>query len=189
MPNRDATEDDVPFARPYVVEHLPREGGETIAVEASREERKALAHANGLVAVNRLQGAFMLEREGAAGVHVGGEVEAEVVQTCVVTLDPFPATIRQDVDLHFVPEEEAERAAASLAGEEDEGMAGADALPDPIVDGAIDLGAIAAEFLVLGLDRYPRKPGAVFEPVATPEAAAPSPFAVLGSLKGGPGDA
>ena len=35
--------------------------------------------------------------------------------------------------------------------------------PDAIVDGKIDLGALAAEFLALGLDPYPRKPGASFE--------------------------
>ena len=34
--------------------------------------------------------------------------------------------------------------------------------PDEIMDGQIDLGALAAEFLVLGLDPYPRKPGADF---------------------------
>ena len=33
--------------------------------------------------------------------------------------------------------------------------------PDPIVDGKIDLGALAAEFMILGLDPYPRKPGVV----------------------------
>ena len=32
------------------------------------------------------------------------------------------------------------------------------------MDGVVDLGAIATEFLILGLDPYPRKPGAVFEP-------------------------
>ncbi len=31
--------------------------------------------------------------------------------------------------------------------------------PDPIIDGKIDLGALAAEFFALGLDPYPRKPG------------------------------
>ena len=34
--------------------------------------------------------------------------------------------------------------------------------PDPVVDGKIDLGALASEFFALGLDPYPRKPGAVF---------------------------
>ena len=34
--------------------------------------------------------------------------------------------------------------------------------PDAIVNGAIDLGALAVEFLTLALDPYPRKPGAEF---------------------------
>ena len=54
--------------------------------------------------------------------------------------------------------------------------------PDPIVDGKIDLGALAAEFLALGLDPYPRKPGAEFAaPVA--EEDDDSPFAPLTELK------
>ena len=52
--------------------------------------------------------------------------------------------------------------------------------PDPIVDGKVDLGALAAEFLALALDPYPRKPGAEF---AAPEVAEPdSPFAELARL-------
>ena len=35
--------------------------------------------------------------------------------------------------------------------------------PEPLIDGVVDLGALAAEFVILGIDRYPRKPGAVFE--------------------------
>ena len=35
--------------------------------------------------------------------------------------------------------------------------------PDEIVNGKIDLGAVAAEFLALGLDPYPRKPGVDFD--------------------------
>ena len=50
--------------------------------------------------------------------------------------------------------------------------------PDPLVDGKIDLGALAAEFFALGLDPYPRKPGVAFEPPAEPEPQA-TPFAVL----------
>ena len=34
--------------------------------------------------------------------------------------------------------------------------------PDEIVNGQIDLGALTAEFLALGLDPYPRKPGVDF---------------------------
>ena len=35
----------------------------------------------------------------------------------------------------------------------------ADDSPEPLVGGAVDLGAVATEFLVLGIDPYPRKPG------------------------------
>ncbi len=55
--------------------------------------------------------------------------------------------------------------------------------PEPIVNGFIDLGQLAAEFLVLGLDPYPRKPGAEFIPpelVVDPEE---HPFAALKALK------
>ncbi|MGZ3360151.1 MAG: YceD family protein, partial [Xanthobacteraceae bacterium] len=58
--------------------------------------------------------------------------------------------------------------------------------PEPLVGGMIDLGAIATEFLILGLDPYPRKPDAVFEaPPGGDEAA--HPFAALAELKKGRG--
>ena len=50
--------------------------------------------------------------------------------------------------------------------------------PDPIIDGKIDLGALAAEFFALGLDPYPRKPGATFEE-STESEPADSPFSAL----------
>jgi hypothetical protein len=50
-----------------------------------------------------------------------------------------------------------------------------------LLDGAIDLGALAIEFLILGIDPYPRKPGAKFEPPQDlkPD---PGPFAALAGL-------
>jgi len=54
--------------------------------------------------------------------------------------------------------------------------------PDPIIDGKIDIGALAAEFFALGLDPYPRKPGAQFAPLK-PDDAGEQPFAALQTLK------
>jgi hypothetical protein len=54
---------------------------------------------------------------------------------------------------------------AFAIGEEEE--------PDPIVDGKIDLGALAAEFMILGLDPYPRKPGVDFIPPSSQEDVSP----------------
>ena len=61
--------------------------------------------------------------------------------------------------------------------------------PEPLVDGKIDLGALATEFLVLGIDPYPRKAGAEFTPPKVGDDDA-HPFAALEALKkpsgGGP---
>ena len=54
--------------------------------------------------------------------------------------------------------------------------------PDPIVDGRIDIGALAAEFFALGLDPYPRKAGVAFERPAEPEGEA-TPFSALKDKK------
>ena len=64
-------------------------------------------------------------------------------------------------------------AAATFAGPQDR--------PDPILSGQIDLGALAAEFLALNLDLYPRKPGVTFEDtnVGGKASGKDSPFAVL----------
>ena len=53
------------------------------------------------------------------------------------------------------------------------------------MDGIVDLGALATEFLILGLDPYPRKPGAVFEPPRE-RAADEGPFAALAGWSKGP---
>ena len=53
--------------------------------------------------------------------------------------------------------------------------------PEPLIGGVVDLGALATEFLILGLDPYPRKPGAVFEPPQDREPQG-GPFAALAKL-------
>ena len=58
--------------------------------------------------------------------------------------------------------------------------------PEPLIDGTVDLGAIATEFLVLGIDPYPRKADVEFKPPQV-AADAPHPFAGLEALKKSPG--
>ena len=126
-----------------------------------------------------------LVRRGRA-VTVTGTVEGDVVQTCVVTLEPFPAHVSEAVEVKFVsppalprgakmPEEPPGHHERQTSLEE----------PDAIVDGRIDLGALTAEFLALGLDPYPRKPGAAFAFEDAPRGPEGSPFAALGRLKPG----
>ena len=110
-----------------------------------------------------------------------GVVHGELTQTCVVTLEPFPATVEEEIDVRFAPRDD-ERAARRRAEEPETVSMADDDEPDPIVDGKIDLGALAAEFFALGLDPYPRKPGVAFEPPAEPEAEV-TPFAALAEPK------
>jgi len=98
-----------------------------------------------------------------------------VRQTCVVTLEPVENEVEEAVDLTFVPGGGSEAAAR-------EEEITARELPELLVNGAVDLGTIATEFLVLGIDPYPRKAGAVFAAPETGEAGE-HPFAALGALK------
>ncbi len=158
------------------------EGGRHVEIHADLRTRDALAQAAGLLGLARLDAVFDLARYGRSGLRVTGTVSANVRQACVVTLEPLDNEVEEAVDVVFVPGHEA---AASAAVAPD-GTVDASA-PEPLVNGIVDLGAVAIEFLMLGIDPYPRKPGAVFAP---PETEGPSdhPFAALAALHKDRGD-
>jgi hypothetical protein len=100
----------------------------------------------------------------------------------VATLEPLDNDVAEVVDLVFVPRPEAPAAKADNTATEGGAALAADEAPEPLIGGVVDLGAIATEFLTLGIDPYPRKSDAVFEaPPADDEA--PHPFAALAALK------
>lgn len=163
------TDHDAPLlSRPLSVDDIPEKGLATEVV-ADADERAAIARAFGLVEIKSLTGRFDVRRKGREAT-ARGTVRGEIVQTCVVTLEPFDAVVEEEIDLRFAPD------APAL----DDETAPPDA-PDPIVDGKIDLGSVTAEFLALGLDPYPKKPGAAFS--FEGEAEKESPFAALAKLK------
>jgi uncharacterized metal-binding protein YceD (DUF177 family) len=163
------------FSRIVRVDALPREG-RTLTIEANSEEKQALASFFKLPAIAALTATLHVQAQGRGGARVTGSVHGEVTQICVASLEPFTVIVDEDVDVRFVPE----RAASprSAAAQEALTVSIDDDEPDPIVDGKVDLGALAAEFLALGLDPYPRKPGAVFESDGNSDPT-DSPFSVL----------
>jgi len=168
--------DAIAFSRLVRVDALPKDGLRQV-IEANPAERAALAALNGLPAIARLTADLRLTRAGRGGVRVHGEVLAEATQTCVVTLEPIEAIVREEIDVRFAPPA-AVGAARNPGAEEIIAMTDADG-PDPIVDGKIDLGALAAEFFALGLDPYPRKPGVAYDPQQE-EQPESLPFSALG---------
>jgi len=170
-----------PFSRPLAATDVPEDGLE-LAIAADSKERAALAEADGLPAVNRLEAKLRVTAQGRGGLRVAGELSADLRQICVVTLEEFDARVVEPIDVSFAPEASSaapptttdrisrRRREAAPPEEPKEPrtsrhIADLDAdAPDPLVDGRIDLGAIVAEFFALALDPYPRKPGARFAP-------------------------
>src|SRR5262249_34555863 len=125
-----------------------------------------------------LAAAFELTPSGHDAVRVVGQVRALVGQSCVVTLDRVENTVEEPVDLLFIP-----ASAVPEAVDQDAEDESAEDPPEPIVGGRIAFARPAAEFLILGIDPYPRAPGAMSEPVHTPPAPEDHPFAGLAALK------
>ncbi|MCC2112634.1 MAG: DUF177 domain-containing protein [Hyphomicrobiales bacterium] len=175
--------DEFPLSRPLGIAEIPADGL-VVEIVAEPHERTALADALDILAVSRLEARLEVARWRRGGVRITGTVEADVEQSCVVTLDPVAQTVREEIEMAFLPEDGTRAAAEPDVFFDPE----AEDPPEPIVGGVIDLGVLVAEHVALGLDPYPRKPGAVFEPVIDADDAAEeerSPFAVLSDFKGG----
>jgi hypothetical protein len=181
-PNPGPAAGPAPWQVPVTLEDIP-EAGQHFDLEADAEVRAAVAKVAGLRNLARLTANFDVTRRGMDGLHVVGAVSATVGQTCVVTLDPVDNEIEETIDITFVPQLAPESAGDDEAGKpEPRDVKWND--PEPLVGGTINLGALATEFLILGLDPYPRKPGAVFQPPRD-DKPDPGPFAGLAKLKGG----
>jgi uncharacterized metal-binding protein YceD (DUF177 family) len=166
-----------PWSVPVGIHEVPVTGRH-FALAADTDARAAVAQSAGLHALPRLEAELDVTRHGRDGLRIVGRVSATVGQVCVVTLEPIENELDEQVDVVFVPD--AKRATdeddktSSLALDED--------APEPLVGCMVDLGAIATEFLTLGIDPYPRKTDAEF---ATPASGDDSghPFAALAALK------
>ena len=155
--------------RPVPVERVGAAGLD-VTVEANAAECAALARRMNLPDVLSLTCRFHLERDTVDSLIATGHLIAEIMQTCVVSLDDFTATVDERFTVRCVPDGEESDDADPEA-------------PDEItyVDGVLDLGEAAAEQLALALDPYPRAPGAELPEIeAEPEA---HPFDVLAALK------
>jgi uncharacterized metal-binding protein YceD (DUF177 family) len=156
------------LTRPFPIDRMGE--ASRVTVEATAEERAAIAVRLGIVAVGALSCRFALRRWEGATVHAEGSLSASVTQLCVVSMEPFDSEIREDFAVRFVPE----------GMESDE--IDLDAPDDiPYAGAMIDLGEAATEQLALALDPFPRRPGA--EMAGEALADGDNPFAALAALR------
>jgi uncharacterized metal-binding protein YceD (DUF177 family) len=143
------------LSRPYSAARLSIDG-EPFRFEASAAERAGLAKRFELINLPSLSAEGLISViDHGHGVRLEGVVRAEVVQACVVTLEPVPARIEEPFVRTFT-----DRLAASAVDQETVLDMEEDDPPEPLVGGTVDVGEAVAETLGLALDPYPRAPGA-----------------------------
>lgn len=172
-----------PLRRPIPVRTLSRRKPHPFDLSPDRAEADAIARFLGLEALHGLRFRGDLAPTGAENWRIEGQLTAEVVQSCVVTLDPVAQRVEETVARDYVPEEDY-RPATEIDLDPD-----AEDDPDPFGT-VIDPGLLAIESLALVLDPYPRAPGVPpAEYRAAPPGVAPlaesdlKPFAKLAVLK------
>jgi hypothetical protein len=177
----DAALDAVQWKSPVPISEVPPTGRH-VELSPDAATREAIAKAAGILALPRLDAVFDLTLHGSDSLRVVGRITASVEQNCVVTLEPMTSEIDEEVDLLFTPPRELPKTTEPV---DDSGeAAGSPAVdaPEELENGAVDLAAVTIEFLILGIDPYPRKPGAVFDAPPAGDAG-PHPFAALAALK------
>jgi uncharacterized metal-binding protein YceD (DUF177 family) len=176
MMRKDRADTAAPaWSVPIHVDDVP-ESGRRYELVADASARAALARQIGVDGITDLKTDLDVTRQGKAGLRVAGTVSAKVQQTWVATLEPLENDVEETLDVFFVSGPAEETGSVMLVDASDP--------PEPMVDGRIDLGALAGEFLALGVDPYPRKPGAAFT-AAADEQPGEHPFAALAALKKG----
>jgi uncharacterized metal-binding protein YceD (DUF177 family) len=168
------------FSRVVSIARLGAEAAEHV-ITAGEGERAALAGRFGILAIERLAATVRLMRI-AGGVRLEAALEAEVVQECVVMLEPFTSTVSDSFALVY-----------RRRVEVGEGTTIDVDVDEPLLGDEIDIGEAVAQQLSLALDPYPRSPAAQSRMTEAAEAMKPAapppegevtqrPFAELAKL-------
>ena len=160
----------------------------TYRMAANEAERAGLAKRFGLISLSRFEAVVTLKREVGDAIRFDGEIDADLVQACIVTTDPVPARVSDVFTLIFRADiDEATADQMALDNPEDE-------IIEPLIGDSIDIGEAVAQQLSVAMDPYPRSVGAQSEIevvqtalIEDDEAGAPmarrNPFDALAALK------
>ena len=152
-------------------------------IKAKPDECAKLAQRLDLQSLENFSAVIHLRRiRGGKMIRVTGRLEADVVQTCVVTLEPVAAHVSDEFETIFAPAHLIPAVPAEVEIDAD-----AEDPPEPLIDNRIDLGELTTQHLSLALDPYPRSPDIDFEDHIEEDEEAPverpNPFLALAKLK------
>lgn len=131
-----------------------------LSFTATQEERCGIAGLLGLDSLEDLSGSAVVRRLGdgeTVSLHVN--IQADVIQSCVVTLEPVASKLNHTFSRLYRPGNRLEESPVSEDGEVVVDIDGED--PAELLPGEqLDFGVIVVEELALILDPYPRTEGA-----------------------------
>jgi hypothetical protein len=136
-----------------MVRARPLPGG-PVVIEASAEERAALAARFGLGAVEALRAEITLDQRPRA-IRAAGRLTAAIQQFCAISGEDFPVTIDEAIDLRFI--EASQRAPAQA---EEIELKADDCDEIEYAGEMFDLGEAVAQTLGLAIDPYAEGPNA-----------------------------
>jgi uncharacterized metal-binding protein YceD (DUF177 family) len=148
-----------------------------IEIVATATERDALAKRYGILSLDALEAQVTVRDDGSGEIIVEGHLQAQVVQECVVTLEPVSETVATSFDQRYTLTPAEPTTDLVIRPDDSEP-------PEPVIGDSIDLGELVAEFLSLAINPYPRAQDADVQ-AAQYRSDAPSdgPFAVLARLR------
>ena len=168
------------FSRPLTIEGIIPDKIRQETIEADEAECAALAQRFGIRQISYLKAKLAIRRvSGGTTVRVEGDIEADIVQACVVSLQDVHEHMQVRFETFFAED------VPDTDGNEIEFSPDDEDAPEMISNGVIDLGEVVAQYLSLDLNPYPRAPGVSLAAQLKESGGEVKnrPFAVLETLK------
>jgi hypothetical protein len=169
---------EFPITHTYELGRLSQAGDE-ITIAPDKEQRESIADWVGVDVVDDFTARIELRKLTPTRFSFDADLAADIVQSCVVTLEPVRTRIerRFSRDLFLTAAAQHTEKEIEIAPVDDDGR-------EEIANLRYDLAIPILEELALAIDPYPRAPGVSFEPPPDPDVAESHPFAALKGLQG-----
>ena len=152
------------------------------AFEATAEQCAALCKRLDLLDLSSLSARGRIVASDPEHALADVNFRAVVVQSCVVSLEPIPATVEESFTQEFTY---ATATADGASVDDSDVWVDPGDEPEVLTDDLLDVGELVTQHLSLALDPYPRKPDASFDGYRTDDEPTNAAFAALGALKFG----